>query len=113
MIHMENITYIHVPDFNDSFSRIVLARRAYLIRFTYNSLIDRWRFGLYSVKREPIAVGLPIVPHFILNLQVVNSDFPAGAFAAFSGSEHIRRNDFKENKAAFAFIQEAARNAQL
>ena len=30
------ITVITVPDYNDSFSRVVLAGKEYLIRFSYN-----------------------------------------------------------------------------
>ena len=102
--HGNNAIYIHVPELQDSFSRIVLGRKAYQIRFTWNEAAGRWGFGLYTMQKGPIAVGIRLVPRFPLNLQVVSNDFPGGAFAVFSSLEHIGRNDFKEGKAKFAYI---------
>ena len=101
---MTNIIHIQIPDIPDSFSRVVLDGEAYLIRFTYNATADRWRFGLYTMQKEPIAVGLPIVPSFPLNMQVVDERFPRGLFGAYSKLEYIGRNDFLEGKAAFSYI---------
>ena len=100
---MDNTLYIQVPDLNDSFSRVVLDNRPYLIRFTYNFAAERWRFGLYTMQKEPIAIGLPIVPRFTLNMQVVNENFPRGAFGVYSDLEHIGRGDFKDCRARFAY----------
>jgi len=101
---MANILQIGVPDLNDSFSRVVLDGTQYLIRFTWNDTAQRWIFGLYTMQKEPIAVGLRIVPRFPLNLQIVKADFPAGVFGAYSDLKSIGRRDFIEGRATFAYI---------
>jgi len=78
--------------------------RAYLIRFSFNPLAERWRFGIYTMLKEAIAIGLPIVPNFPLNMQVVDDRFPSGVFGVYSKLEHIGRSDFKEGRATFAYI---------
>ena len=100
----ENVLYIHVPDLEDSFSRIVLEGRSYLIRFTYNGARDRWSFGLYNMQKAPIAIGLPIVPQFPLNMQIVHGDFPPGVFGVYSDLEHVGRDDFLAGRARFAYM---------
>jgi len=101
-----SIVRIAVPDHNDSFSRVVLDGRQYLIRFTYSGEAGRWSFGLYTMQKEPVAVGVRIVPNFPLNLQIVSADFPKGVFGAYSGSGSIGRRDFAEGRAEFAYIPE-------
>jgi hypothetical protein len=63
------------------------------------------------MQREPLAVGIRIVPRFPLTLQIVNDNFPPGAFGVYTNLESVGRNDFINGKAAFAYIpanQEAA-----
>ena len=110
---MDNIIAIHVPNLNDSYSRVVLERKVYWIRFTYNSISDNWSFGIYSAHREPIAVGLRIVPSFLLNLQVVNNNFPPGDFAVSTGLERIGRDDFNNGNAVFVYIPKGADSGKL
>ena len=95
---------IAVPDLNDSFSRVVLDQVAYLIRFTWNDTAKRWSFGLYTTLKEPIAIGLRMIPQFPLNLQIVSESFPLGIFGVYSELEKIGRDDFKNGKAVFAYI---------
>ena len=99
-----SILGISVPNLNDSFSRVVLGGVQYLIRFTWNEAAGRWSFGLYTMQKEPIAIGFRIVPRFPLNLQVVDDSFPRGAFGVYSDLESIGRNDFINGNATFAFI---------
>jgi len=96
-------TTITVPDMNDSFSRLTLDMEVYLIRFTWNDTAERWSFGLYTRQREPIAVGIKIVPSFPLNLQIVDSRFPLGVFGVISRNGIIGRDDFKNGLASFVF----------
>ena len=95
---------ISVPDHNDSFSRVVLDGKAYLLRFSWNDTVQRWSFGLYTVQKEPLAVGIRLVPGFPLNLQIVDDAFPNGVFGVFSDLPSIGRQDFLKGKAGFAFI---------
>lgn len=99
-----DILYIMPPDMNDSFSRVVLDGKPYLIRFTWSNLAQRWSFGLYTTQKEPIAVGLRIVPRFPLNLQLVDDKLPPGVFGVYSDSEYVGRKDFVDGKAKFAYI---------
>jgi len=95
---------ISVPDFNDSFSRIVLGGTQYLIRFTWNDTAQRWSFGLYTTQKNPLAVGLRMVPEFPLNLQIKDAGFPAGAFGVITALTSVGRQDFLEGRASFVFM---------
>jgi len=99
-----NYLKIEVPDLNDSFSRVVLGGRQYMIRFTWNEAAGRWSFGIYSMQQEPIATGLRMVPRFPLTLQIVDEDFPRGTFGVFTQLHTIGRNDFVLGNAVFGFI---------
>lgn len=95
---------IAVPNLNDSFSRVVLDGKQYLIRFTWNDTVRRWSFGLYTMLKEPLAVGLRMVPQFPLNLQIVDGDFPTGVFGVYSDLDTVGRYDFRDGKAVFAYV---------
>ena len=95
---------ISVPDMNDSFSRVVLDKVQYLIRFTWNDTAGRWSFGLYTMQKEPVATGIRLVPRFPLNLQVVDERFPDGVFGVYSDFDNVGRRDFIEGKAVFSYI---------
>ena len=101
---MGKITKISVPDHNDSFSRVVLDGTQYQIRFTWNEAAGRWSFGLYTMQKEPIAVGIRLVPRFPLNLQVVDGRLPQGAFGVYCDNEAVGRGDFLDGRAEFAYI---------
>ena len=105
-----NILEISVPDHNDSFSRVVLDGIQYQVRFTWSEAAGRWSFGLYSMQKEPIAVGIKLVPRFPLSLQIVNEHFPAGVFGVYSDLEAVGRNDFLNGKATFAYISAGAKS---
>lgn len=95
---------ITVPDFNDSFSRVVLSGTQYLIRFSYIDTFDYWTFGLYTTLQEPIVEGIKIVPQFPLNLFFNNRNMPNGVFGVFTELEKVGRDDFLNGKAIFAYI---------
>jgi len=97
---------IHVPDYNDSFSSVVLDGRQYLIRFSWNDSAGRWCFGLYTMQKGPIAIGIRIVPRFPLNLHIADERFPGGVFGVFCDLPGVGRYDFTEGRAAFAYISE-------
>ena len=101
-----NIIKIKVPDFNDSFSRVVLDSTQYQIRFTWNETAKRWSFGLYTMQKEPIIVGIRLVPYFPLNLQLVDERLPQGVFGVYSDNETIERNDFINGRAIFAYVSQ-------
>ena len=60
------ITVIQVPEYNDSFSRVVLSGKEYLIRFSYNYAGNYWTFGIYDGNRSPYVAGIKIVPKYSL-----------------------------------------------
>lgn len=96
-------TLIEVPNMNDSYSRFVVNGKAFLLRFTYNDTGDYWKFGVYTLKYEPIVVGLKIVPMLSLNVFRSLTDMPSGAFVALTRLNRIGRNDFAEGNARFVF----------
>ena len=93
---------------HDSYSRVVLDGVQYLIRFTWNEAAGRWSFGLYTMQREPIAIGIRLVPRFPLNLQIVDDRFPAGVFGVYSDFDSIGRDSFVKGEAAFSYIPAGA-----
>lgn len=98
------ITYIKVPDMNDSYSRIVLNNEEYLIRFSYNAAYDYWTFGIYDPEKNPLLQHRKIVPIAPLNHFDVSEKFPDGIFGCFTKQTKVRRDDFKNAYADFAFI---------
>ncbi len=95
---------IRVPEYNDSFSRIVLQRKEYLIRFSYNYAGDYWTFGIYDVNRNPYVAGIKIVPNAPLNFFYLCHGLPEGIFVAVSSKDRIERYDFRDKKAEFVFM---------
>jgi len=95
---------ISVPDFNDSFSRVVLSGSQYLIRFSYIDTFDYWTFGLYTSLKEPLLVGVKIVPNYPLNLLSSADNMPNGLFCAYTELDRIGKNDFANGKAIFAYV---------
>lgn len=89
------ITVITVPDYNDSFSRVVLAGKEYLIRFSYNFSGDYWTFGIFDHNRNPYVQGIKIVPNSPLNFFSLCHGLPEGLFGALSTKQNIGRDDFK------------------
>lgn len=98
------ITVITVPDYNDSFSRVVLAGKEYLIRFSYNFSGDYWTFRIFDHNQNPYVQGIKIVPNSPLNFFSLCHGLPEGLFGALSAKQNIGRNDFKENHAQFIFF---------
>lgn len=96
-------TIIEVPDMNDSMSRVVLAGTQYLIRFSYNDTCDYWKFSLYNSQREPIVLGIKIVPRFPLNVFYGVTKLPNGVFGVISKKGRIGRHDFADGSAQFIF----------
>jgi hypothetical protein len=95
---------IGVPDRQDSFSKVALGGRQYLIRFAYNAQADRWSFGLYLPDRTPIIRGVRIVPKCPLADFVADDRMPPGAFGVYTSLGEVGRRDFAEGRAAFAYI---------
>ena len=95
---------ITVPDFNDSFSRVVLSGTQYLIRFSYIDTFRYWTFGLYTTLQEPIVEGIKIVPQFPINLFYSNRNMPNGVFGVFTDLAKVGRGDFLNGRAVFAYI---------
>ncbi|GHU52660.1 hypothetical protein AGMMS49975_08920 [Clostridia bacterium] len=93
-----------VPDMNDSFSKVVIEEKEYLLRFTWNDTEQRWYFGIYTVLREPILQGLKLVPKFPLTLQYVDDRLPNGILGVYTKEVVVGRQDFKNKRAVFAYI---------
>lgn len=95
---------IQVPEYNDSFSRIVLQGKEYLIRFSYNDSGNYWTFGIYDKNRNPYVAGIKIVPNTPLNFFYLCHGLPEGIFAAVSSKNRIERYDFRDKKSKFVFM---------
>ena len=101
------MTIIQIPkQYKDSFSRVVLDRKEYLIRFTYNETFDYWVFGIYDLDRNPIASDMRIVPNYPLNHYNRSDDAPSGVFSAVSLSESdvIGSEELNSGDVGFVYI---------
>ncbi|MBE6666819.1 MAG: hypothetical protein E7607_00720 [Ruminococcaceae bacterium] len=98
------MTIISLPDMNDSFSRVVLRGKEYLLRLTYNSTGDFWTFGIYTSEDTPIITEIKIVPSFPLNRYFHTSEMPDGIFGVLTNLERVGRDAFKNGEAQFVFI---------
>ena len=98
------MVYIQLPDMNDSYSRLVLNKKEYLIRLTYSYTDDSWTFGLSKGSGEPIITGFKLVPNFPINRYFVNSDMPDGVFGVLTKLDRIGRNAFKNGEAKLVFV---------
>lgn len=96
-------TIIEVPDMNDSVSRVVLNGTAYEIRFTYNDTGDYWKFSLYDSLKEPIVLGIKIVPSLPLNLFYGVTKLPFGVFGVRTKLDRVGRSAFRDGQAEFIF----------
>lgn len=105
-------TVITVPDYNDSFSRVVLGDTEYLLRFTWNESAEFWCFGVYNIEETPIATSMKILPNCPLSIWHMNSLMPFGEFGVITGLDRIGRNDFINGKAQFVYIPYADLNLE-
>ncbi len=96
--------YIVVPDRNDSFSRIILGRQEYLLRFLYNGSYDYWSFGVYSTGKQPLLQQRKIVPLSPLTHFDISEKMPQGIFGCLTKLKYVGRNDFRDGRAEFVFI---------
>ncbi len=96
-------TIIEVPDMNDSVSRVVLNGKPYEIRFTYNDTGDYWKFSLYDSLKNPIVLGIKVVPNMPLNLFSGAAKLPDGVFGVRTNLERIGRDAFRNGAAEFIF----------
>lgn len=99
--------YIQVPDHNDSYTRIVLDRKEYLLRFLYNGFGNYWTFGIYDTNKVTILQQRKIVPLSPLTHFDKSASLPAGIFGCFTKKNRIGRKDFVNRNAEFAFIPES------
>ncbi len=98
---------IEPPDYNDSFSRVILNGTEYFLRFTWNDLAARWMFGVYDSQKNPLIEGIKVVPSCPLNLFCDNTSLPGGVFGVITENEAVGRNDFLNGLAQFIFIPAA------
>ncbi|WP_277934740.1 phage baseplate plug family protein [Parablautia intestinalis] len=96
--------YIQVPDMNDSFSRVILCQKEYLIRFLYNGEHDYWSFGVYDTGKNILLQHRKIVPVAPLTHFDVSVHIPQGIFGCFTNLKHVGRKDFANGNVEFAFI---------
>lgn len=99
--------YIAVPDYNDSFSRVVLDSKELLLRFTFNTEGSFWSLGVYEINESPIVSSIKIVPNTPLNLWYIDSRIPFGTFGVQTDKETLGRNSFVDGEAVFMFIPHA------
>lgn len=98
-------TEIGVPDDNDSMSQIVIDRKVYYARFTWNDRGSYWKFGLYDALEQPIVLGMKVVPGTILNTFLAAYGLPLVGFTVRTRLERVGRLDFAEGRAAFGYYQ--------
>lgn len=100
-------TFVSIPHYNDSFSRIIIQNIPYMIRFSYLKADDCWVFGIFDVKYNPIVQGIKIVPGIPLNLQYIDDALPPVLWGAKTKLDRIGYHDFWDGKAEFFYVESA------
>lgn len=98
---------IKVPyQYYDSYSRVVLERKEYLLRFTYNTVFDYWTMGIYDTDRNPLTSGMKLVPNFPLNHYLKKDNTPKGVFTVvcIANKDNIGKNDFENGNAGLVYV---------
>jgi hypothetical protein len=105
---------IKVPDFNDSYVKFnsEIDKKVFYLRFTWNETSKRWLFGIYTDERKPIVQMVKIVPQFPLLFNHIDERLPSGTFGVYTALKSVGRQDFKENKAIFAYCYEDTTDEQ-
>ena len=98
-------TAVKIPQYNDSFSRIVIRNKAYLLRFSYLRACDCWTFGVFDVQYNPIVQGIKIVPGIPLNLQYVDDRLPPVYWGVLTNLDRVGFHDFWDGKAEFVYLE--------
>lgn len=102
---MLKYTFIAIPHYNDSFTRIVLDGKVYHLRFSYNNATDCWKFGLFDADKSPIYQDVKIVPGIPLNHAFCEKPYPRVLFGAKTKKERISYNDFWSGDAEFFYAE--------
>lgn len=97
-------TEITVPDYNDSFCYFKTGGKLFQLRFSWNDTEQRWSFGVYNSLREPIAIGIKLVPNCPLNIFTGREELMDGIFGVETELEAVGRNDFLEGNAHFVYL---------
>ena len=100
-----DITFVAVPNYNDSFSRVIIKNVPYLIRFSYLMADDCWVFGIYDVKQNPIIQGIKIVPGIPLNLQYIDDALPPVLWGVKTKLDRVGFHDFWDGNAEFFYME--------
>lgn len=98
-------TSIEVPHHNDSFVRVVIRRKVWELRFTYNNATDCWKFGIYDSRRNPLVQDIKIVPGIPLNHAFCKDLFPHVYFGVITKLDRIGYRDFWDGYAKFIFVE--------
>lgn len=101
------MTEIKIPyQYPDSFTSITIDRKEYFLRFTYNHKFDYWVMGIYDVGKNPISVGMKLVPNYPINHYCKKDDSPTGIFSLISYVEKdaIGMEDVRNGRAELVYI---------
>lgn len=102
---MVKYTSISVPHYNDSFSRIVIGKKLWEIRFTYNNATDCWKFGIYDSKQNPLFRDVKIVPGIPLNIPFCRVPLPIVLFGVKTKLNRVGYQDFWNGNAEFFYVE--------
>lgn len=93
-------TYITVPDYNDCYVKFRIMNTEYQLRFSWNDSEQRWYFGIYDALRNPMFIGMKIVPWMPLNQFCGIEELYRFAFIAQTKNDAIGREDFVNGSAS-------------
>lgn len=99
--------YITVPDMNDSVSSVVIDKKEYNLRFTWNGTHEYWSFGVLDTDMHPLLAGVKVVPRWPLNHSYPAAGLPEGTFGVISDKDTVGRDDFTDGKAVFVYIPDS------
>lgn len=100
------MTRYTVPNYNDSFCRVILDGELFFFRFTYNVEGDFWTFGLWK-DMDSVLFSTKMVPNIKLNAFITKEGLPKGSFYVISEvDQQITKDSFSSGAAYLAYVPE-------
>lgn len=105
MLTVDDVTFVEIPYYNDSFIRLVIKNKAYLVRFSYLKACDTWTFGIYDIQYNPIVIGLKLVPGIPLNIQYIDKALPPVYWGVQTKLDRVGYRDFWDGNASLFYME--------
>jgi len=112
-----SIVQIPIPDLPAFEMDVVLDNRPYKLAMYWNVRGSFWTMSFFDRSREPLIMGIKLVPFYRLTTQYIARDIPHGMFIVYDSNidtnrDRIKYDDFTgDRKLVLAYMSEDEYNA--